>query len=157
MSVIPKITSALRKFSGKPMGIMSKALGAATCAAVIYDAHYNGKYTAQNRDTRDSADRFEKEFKQYMTTDKDSSIICRLKKDWFDSQMTLSTPHLLSRAGGYICGFSNTIFASLPLIALSAVSIKCKTLGKIAGVLLAGHGIKTYAYDILGKGSRAKD
>ena len=157
MSVVPKIAKSLSTFSGKPLGVISKALGAATCAALLYDAHYNGKETAKNRDTMDSADRFEKEFKQYMTCDKESATLCKFKKDWFDSQLTLSCPHIFSRVGGYLGGFSSTLLAHLPLIALSAVSIKCKTLGKVAGTVLAANGVKTYMYDVLGKGSRAKD
>ena len=49
MAINPKITSALKTFSGKPLGVMSKALGVASVASVVYDAHVNAveraKYT----------------------------------------------------------------------------------------------------------------
>ena len=34
MAINPKITSALKTFSGKPLGVMSKALGVASVASV---------------------------------------------------------------------------------------------------------------------------
>lgn len=157
MSAIPKITSAIKTFAGKPMGLMSKALGAVTCAAVLYDAHINGKEEAISDDRIDTADRFEKNYKNYMSSAKESATICKLKKLWYDSSLTFSYPHVFSRIGGYTTGAGKTLFKGLPLVALSVVAIRFNKIGKIAGTLLAGHGIKTLLYDVAGVGSNSKD
>ena len=157
MSVIPKIASAIKTFAGKPMGLMSKALGAATCAAVLYDSHINGKEEAISTDRLDTADRFEKNYKNYISSGQESATICKLKKLWYESSLTFSYPHIFSRAGGYAKGFSKTLFKGLPLLALSVVAIRFNKIGKIAGAVLAGNGIKTLMYDVAGIGSDSGD
>lgn len=150
MVSIAGIASGLKTLSGKPLGIASKVLGAATCAAVIYDAHVNGKEQAGIKDMNDTADRFENQFNQYMTSDKESATICKLKKKWYEIQQDFSYYHFASRSVGYVGSFVSTLAKDLPLIALSIVAVKCKTAGKVAGSLLAAHGIKTFLYDVVG-------
>ena len=157
MSAIPKIASAVKTFAGKPMGVISKVLGAATCAAILYDSHVNGKENGISADSLNTADRYEKNFKNYIADDSESATVAKLKKLWYDSSLTFSYPHVFSKMGGYIKGFAETISKGLPLIALSVVSIKCKTLGKISGVLLAVNAIKTLIYNVAGIGSNSKD
>lgn len=157
MSAIPKITSAMKTFAGKPLGIVSKALGAATCAAVIYDAHKCGKETAISKDRLDTADRFEKDYKQYLVSGSESATVANLKKFWFESRRGLNCPHILSRTGGYLGGFGGIVLKELPLVALSVVAIKFDKIGKIAGLLLAANGVKTLVHDIAGVGSSARD
>lgn len=157
MAVIPKVTTALKTFSGKPLSIASKMLGVATCAAVVYDSHINGRERAYTTDDLETGDRFFNQYKQYMTSEKESGTISKMKKFWFGVQQDFPFYHIGSRAKGYIKGFGNTFLKSLPLIALSAVALKFKTAGKFAGVALAAAGVKTFLYDVVGIGSRKSD
>ncbi len=154
MAAIAKISSALKTFSGKPLGYMSKALGVATVASVIYDAHVNGKERAYSLDEMESGDRFFNQYKQYMTSEKESATICKLKEMWFNLQQDFPFYHLTSKAKGYGIGAGYTIIRDLPLLALSAIALKFKTAGKVSGVLLALNGIKTFLYDVAGLGSK---
>ncbi|MBQ4122387.1 hypothetical protein IJD44_01495 [bacterium] len=151
-----KITSALKTFSGKPLAVTSKVLGAATCAAVLYDAHVNGRERAGVQDMNDTADRFENQYNQYLTSDKESATICKMKKLWYNAQQDFPYYHVISRTKGYLSAFGSTLFKDIPLIALSVLAIKTKDIGKVAGVLLAGHGLKTFLYDVIGIASEKK-
>lgn len=154
--IIPRITSALRTFSGRPLGIMSKALGAAAVASVVYDSHVNGRERANVTDEIESADRFINQYEQYVTSDKQSATVCGLKKKWFDIQQGFSYYHPVSRAKGYLSGFGNTVISELPVIALSVLALGCKNaVSKGAGVLLALHGLKTLFYDVMGIGKKS--
>ena len=154
MAVIPAIVSGAKKFAGKPMGVASKALAVATTAAVIYDSHINGRERAYSLDEIDSADRYYNQYKQYMTMDKESATISKLKKWWFNLQQSFSYYHIMSRSQGYLSGFGQTIINNLPLIGLSAVALKFKKVGKVAGALLAANGLKTLVYDVMGIGAK---
>lgn len=154
MSVIPAITSAAKKISGKPMAVAAKALGAATVASVVYDAHINGRERAYSLDEVNSADRYMNQYKNYMTMEKPSATVAKMKKAWFNTQQNFSYYHFIDRAKGYFSGFGKTITENLPLIGLSALALKFKGIGKIAGGLLALNGIKTFTYDVMGIGNR---
>lgn len=154
---ISRVTSAIKTFSGKPMGVISKVLGAATCAAVVYDAHINGKEKAGVTDMNDTADRFENQYNQYLVSDKESATICKFKKFWYNVQQDFPYYHVVSRTKGYVGSFVSTLIKDSPLIALSVLAIKTKNVGKIAGALLAGHGIKTFLYDIMGINAEKKN
>lgn len=155
MSIIPKITSAVKTFSGKPLGVMSKALGVASVAAVVYDSHVNGKERAVVTDNIVSADRFSRQYKDYMTSPKESATVCKLKKQWFDFQQSFTLYHPVSKTKGYFGGFCSTAVNELPVLALSAVALASKgILGKTAGVLLALNGVKTLVCDVFGAGSK---
>ena len=157
MASISSVTTALKTFSGKPMGVISKVLGAATCAAVVYDAHINGRERAGVQDTNDTADRFENQFNQYMVSDKQSATLCKMKKIWYDFQQDFPYYHVVSRTKGYVGSFFSTLIKDSPLIALSVLAIKTKNVGKIAGALLAGHGLKTFLYDVMGINAEKKN
>ncbi len=154
MAVIPAIISGAKKFAGKPMGIASKALAIATTASVIYDAHINGRERSYSLDEISTADRYYNQYKQYMTMEKESATIAKMKKWWFNLQQSFSYYHIISRTKGYLSGFGETIINSLPLIGLSAVALKFKTAGKVAGTLLAADGLKTLLYDVIGIGTK---
>lgn len=154
MAVIPAITSAAKKFAGKPLGVTSKVLGVATTAAVLYDAHINGRERAYSLDEISSADRYYNQFKQYMTMEKESATIAKMKKVWFNAQQNFSYYHIGARAKGYLSGFGETLVRGLPLIGLSAVALKFKNVGKVAGTLLAANGVKTLLYDVMGVGAK---
>lgn len=154
MSVIPKVAGAIKTFSGKPLGVMSKALGVATVASVIYDSHVNAKEKAVVTDEIESADRFSKQYNNYLTSTRESATVCKLKKHWFDIQQSFSLYHPTSKAKGYFSGFSSTVVKNAPLVALSAITLASKgILGKTAGVLLAFNGVKTLVCDVFGIGS----
>lgn len=157
MSVIPKITSALKTFSGKPLGVASKAIGIGTCAAILYDSHVNGRERAYSTDEIESADRFSNQFSQYMTSEKESATICKLKSMWFNWQQDFPYYHIGSRIKGYAAGFGNTILKNLPLIGLSAVALKFKNAGKVAGCLIALDAAKTFLYDVAGVGAKKSE
>ncbi|MBE7704221.1 MAG: hypothetical protein E7Z90_00245 [Cyanobacteria bacterium SIG29] len=156
MAIIPVITSAVKKFSGKPLGIMSKALGVATVASVVYDSHVNGREKAIVTDNTESADRFFKQYKNYMVSPKESATVCGLKKHWFDFQQSFSLFHPYSKTKGYVGGFGKTIVDEIPNIALGAVALATKGIpSKVAGVLLAVNAVKTCVFDVFGVGSMA--
>lgn len=154
MSVIPAITSAAKKISGKPMNIAAKAIGAATLASVVYDAHINGRERAYSLDEVNSADRYINQYTNYMTMEKPSATVAKLKKAWFNTQQNFSYYHFIDRTKGYFSGLGKTVADNLPLIGLSALALKFKGVGKLAGGLLALNGIKTFAYDVMGIGNR---
>lgn len=157
MAVIPAITSAAKKFVGKPMGVASKVLGVATVASVLYDSHINGREKAYAVDSLSSADRFYNQYKQFMTMEKESATISKMKKWWFELQQDFSFLHIFDSAKGYASGFGQTIARGLPLLALSAVALKFKTAGKVAGALLAANGVKTLLYDVMGVGAKKSE
>ncbi|MCD7878419.1 MAG: hypothetical protein LUG16_00625 [Candidatus Gastranaerophilales bacterium] len=153
-AIIPKITSAAKKFSGKPLAVTSKVLGVAAAASVIYDAHVNGKEKAYACDSKDSADRYFNQYSQYMDCEKESGTLAKLKKLWFDSQQNFSYYHIGSKSKGYLSGVGHTLVNNLPLIGLSAAALKFKNVGKLAGVALIVHGTKTLLYDVMGIGKK---
>ena len=157
MAVIPGIMSGVKKFAGKPMGIASKALAIATTASVIYDMHINGRERAYSLDEIESADRYYNQYKQYMLQDTRSATTSKMKKLWFDFQQSFSYYHIISRVKGYLTGAGETIINSLPLIALSAIALKFKTAGKIAGTMLAASAVKTLLYDVMGINAEKKN
>lgn len=149
-SVIPKITTAAKKFSGKPLGVMSKAIAVATCASVLYDTHINGRERAYSLDEVESGDRFYNQFKQFMTSDRESATICKLKKIWYNLQQDFPFYHITSKTKGYFAGAGNTLLKSLPLIGLSAIALKFKKAGKVAGILLGINAIQALLCDVMG-------
>lgn len=155
MSIIPKITSALKTAGGKPLSVASKVLGVATCAAVIYDSHINGRERAYVVDEKETGDRFMNQYSQYMTSEKESAVVCKMKKLWYELQQSFPFYHVTSRTKGYTGGFCKTLIKSLPLIGLSAVALlsKGKIPGKIAGAALAVNAVKTFLYDVAGVGA----
>ena len=160
MAISPNITTALKKFSGKPLGVMSKALGVATVASVIYFSHYNWneRDKAIVTDNLESVDRFSRQYDQYMSSTKESATVCKLKKHWFDFQQNFSLYHPISKTKGYVGGFVNTAINELPVIGLSALALASKSwLGKASGVMLALNGIKTLFVDVLGVGAKKRD
>lgn len=158
MAISPKITTALKNFSGKPLGVMSKALGVASVASVVYDAHINAKERAIVTDNLESVDRFSKQYDQYMSSTKESATVCKLKKHWFDFQQNFSLYHPISKTKGYVGGFLDTAINELPVIGLSALALASKNwVGKTAGVMLALNGVKTLFVDVFGVGSQKRN
>lgn len=154
MSRITAITTALKNFSGKPLGIMSKTIGAASVAAVLYDAHVNGKIKAKSTDMDSTAERYFKNYKQFMSTDKQSASINKLKRVWYDIQNNFSYLHPYYKSKGYLTGGGKTLLNDLPILGLSFIALKFKKVGKIAGLALGFHAIKTLVYDVFGVGRK---
>lgn len=154
MASISAITTALKKFSGKPLAVTSKVLGAATAAAVVYDSHVNGREKAIVTDDIESADRFIDQYNNYIVSDKESATVAKLKRGWFDMQQSFSFFHPISKGKGYLKGFGKTLCNELPNVALSAVALLGKGwLSKTSGVLLAVNAVKTLVCDVFGVGS----
>ena len=153
-TVTPKVVNAAKKFSGKPLAVTSKILGAAAIASVVYDTHVNGRENANACEQVDTADRMLNQYKQYMSSEKSSASINKFKKMWYDFQQSTSYYSLASRVKGYVSGAGKTLLGALPIIGLSAVALKFKTAGKVAGALLGLHGIKTLLYDVAGVGKK---
>ncbi len=155
-SALPKVGAAAKTLGGKPLGIASKVLGAATVVGVIYDAHINGREKAISTDEINTADRYFNQYNKYMTMDKPSATLSKLKKWWFNTEKNFGYYHIVDQTKGYTSQFIKTIGENLPLIGLSALALKCKNIGKVAGVLLAANGIKTILYDVMGIGTTKK-
>ena len=150
MIKLNNVTTALKKFSGKPMAVTSKILGAATVASVIYDAHINGKEKSIVTYENDSANKLYNNYRQYMISNKQSATICKLKKGWFDAKQTMSVDKPVSITRGYLSGLGNTVIDNLPELTFSTIAL-CgkKFFCKTAGVLLALNGLKTLVFDVI--------
>lgn len=158
MAIISKITPAIKKFSGKPLAIASKMIGAAACASIVYDSHINAKERAHVTNEIESGDRYYNQYKQYMTCDKESQTICDLKETWYDMQKDFPFYSFISKTKGYVGGFAKTLVKNLPYIGLSALALsKFKIPSKVAGVALGLAGIKTILFDVMGFGSKKED
>ena len=156
-TVIPKIATAIKKFSGKPLGVMAKGLGAASVAAVVYDSHVNAKERSYAVDSIESADRFVNQYNNYRASDTQSAKISAMKKGWYDMQQSFSYYHPISKAKGYLNGFGSTLVTQAPVLAMSAIALCCKgVLSKTAGLALAFHSVKTILCDVVGIGQQKK-
>ena len=155
MAVIPAMTSAVKKFYGKPMHVTSKVLGVATTAAVIYDSHINGREGAYAMNEIKTADTFYNQYKNFMTLDKDSATLSKMKKWWFNVQREFPFDNFAYKTGGYISGFGRTVTREMPVLALSALALipKNPMVNKVAGTLLGANGLYTFLTDVVGIGS----
>ena len=153
-SIKTTAVTAAKKIAGKPMAIASKVVGAGTIASVLYDAHINGREKAFTMDEINSADRFYRLHKQYMTSDKNSATVSQMKHGWFMGQMANGCSHFGNKVKGYLTGFGETVFNNVPRLLLSAVALRFNKLGKVAGTLLTLDWGKTYLLDVVGIGSK---
>lgn len=153
-SIKNTVVNGAKSFVGKPMKVASKVVGAGTIASVLYDAHVNGKEKAFVNDDLNSADRFYKLHKQYMTSEKNSATVCQMKRGWFLGQMTNGCAHFFNKIGGYLGGVGETLFNNVPRLLLSAVALRFDKLGKVAGTLLTLDWGKTYLLDVIGIGAK---
>ncbi len=149
--------TAVKKFSGKPMAVTSKIIGAGTIASVLYDAHINGRERAYTLDEQNSGDRLCNLHKQYMTSNKNSATISQMKKGWFYAQMSNGCAHSANKISGYLGGFGETLFNNIPKLLVSAVALRFQKLGKIAGALLGVDWAKTYLVDVVGLTAKSPD
>ena len=150
MIKLNNVTTALKKFSGKPLAVTSKILGVATVASVVYDAHVNAKERAIVTYEGDSANKLYNNYRQYMTSNKESATVCKLKKAWFNAKQSFSTDRPISLTKGYLSGLGSTFIDNLPELTFSAIAIGGKKVfSKTAGVLLALNGLKTLIFDVL--------
>lgn len=150
MIKLNNVTTALKKFSGKPLAVTSKILGVATVASVIYDSHVNAKEKAIVSYENHSANKLYNNYRQYMVSNKESATVCKLKKAWFNSKQTYSVDRPFALAKGYLSGIGNTVIDNLPELTFSAIAL-CgkKFFCKTSGVLLALNGLKTLVFDVI--------
>ncbi len=148
MSKVAALTNSLKNISQKPMGIISKTLGVASLAAVVYDSHVNGKIKALSTDVDSTADRYFNQYKQFKSSDKNSATVNKLKRIWYDIQKNFSFYHPYYRTKGYCSGFGKTLLNELPVIGLSVIALATKKIGKLAGVLLGINAIKVLFCDV---------
>ena len=156
-SVVTKIGNAAKGISNRKLEISSKALGAFTMGSIIYDTHVNGKEKALSVDIVETADRYDKNYKQYMNMSTRSQTIADFKRRWFDMQQSFTLYHVLSKLTGYFYGATQTILSNLPETGLSILALKTRkhpVLGKTAGVLLGINLAKTVLHDVIGIGSK---
>ena len=153
---VSAVTTAIKKFSGKPLGVMSKAIGAVTAASVLYDMYVHGKEKAVSTDRIETGDRVYNDYRQYMSMDSSSAVTAKAKKFWYDLKSDYSIYHPWQLTKGFVKGAGDRLLSALPLIGLSVVALKCKNVGKAAGVLLALHGIKSFMFDVVGLGRKER-
>lgn len=158
---VKRIKPIIQKFGGKPLAITSKALGVATLASIVYDAHVNGRERSYAVDSDVSANRLYNQFNQYSRMEKSSATLAKFKKMWFNAQRNFAHYDIAPKVFGYLAGVGQTLFDNLHLIGLSAVALKSdmkSKLGKAAGILIALNGINTFLCDVIGfKNSRHKN
>ena len=145
------IKTAAKKLAGTPLLYASKGLAIATTAAVLYDAHVNGKENAIVQDEADTANRVYNQYLQKFTSNSNSATISKMKDVWFEIQQSFPFNHSTSKALGYIGGFSTTVAKNIPAIALSAVSILAKNpkISKTAGCLLGAYGAMVLSSQVI--------
>ena len=153
---VSAVTTALKKFSGKPLSVVSKAIGAVSAASVIYDMHVHGKESALSTDRIETGNISYNNYREYMQMDSDSAVTAKAKKVWYDMKNAPAVYHPILLAGGYIKGAVNRFINVLPIAVLSVLALKCKGLGKVAGVLLAGHAVKSVLFDVIGLGRKGR-
>lgn len=153
-NIVKNIRPVAKKIAGKPLGIASKAIGAATIASAIYDAHVNGVERADTYDSKTTANRMYNQNNLYNTMNKKSATIAKFKKYWYDFNQCSSYSHLKNRVVGYFGEFGSTIAANFTNLVLAGVALKCKKAGKVAGVLLALNAAKTFVFDVAGVGAK---
>ena len=140
------------------MAVTSKILGVATVASVIYDSHVNAKERSIVNYENHSANKLYNNYRQYMTSNKESATVCKLKKAWFNTKQSFSTDRPFVLAKGYLSGFTNTLIDNIPEITFSAIAIAGKKFfSKTAGVLLALNGAKTLFFDVINSNYKKDD
>lgn len=168
MKIISTVATTAQKLSGKPLGVMSKALGIASAAAIIYDAHVNGRERANGIAEVETADRFYNDYYQYLSSDSGSATTGKMKKTWFEIKTALPFYEPLSRTKGYLYGVTKTLTEELPVLFLSATALifgkhafigkKCSKLGnaigKTAGAMLALNVTDKILYEVIGVGKK---
>ena len=150
---IKSVIDKIKPYTGQPLELTSKALGFFTLGSIIYDCHINGKEKAVVTDRLNTVDRFERNYKQYMTMQKSSQSIADAKGMLFSMQRKGHWHHLISKITGYVTGVGKTLLGNLPEIVLSVLALKTKNhkiLGKTAGVLLGINALKSFLSDIIG-------
>ena len=150
-----KISGVIKNISSNPLELTAKAAGVLTAGSVVYDAHSSGLSKAKSTDRVETADRYDSNFKQYMTMEKKSQTVADLKKRWFRMQQSFQFYHITSKITGYLNGASNIVLDNLPELGLSALAVatrKFKGIGIAAGALLCLNGAKTFLHDIVGIG-----
>lgn len=150
MTSVTNITTALKKFSGKPLAVTSKMLAAATVASVIYDSHVCGKEESNVKYERDSANKMHNNYKQYISSNSGSATVGMLQKLWFDSKQDYTVDNQLSKVKGYISGFTTKLIPNLPVLGLSGVALLGKkAFSKISGALLGLNIAKILICDVI--------
>lgn len=151
--LIQAIKGKIKTIRDNPLEYASKAIGVTSLSLVTYDAHMLGKEKAAVADRIEAADRFQSNYKQYMSMSKPSQSLSDFKSLWFSMKRNLSFPRMLSKMGGYIKGVARTILSNLPEIGLSILALtagKNPRIGKISAALLCASGIKSILSDIIG-------
>lgn len=155
IKINPKtISQTAKKISGKPLGVASKAIGVATLASVLYDAHVNGKEKAYTTDSLEYSEKYLKNLDNYATLERNSATLAKLKGIWFNIQQNMPFRHSGLQIKGYCKGFGETLINNLPNIGLGIAALKFKNLGKVAGVILGVFGIHSALYDVGGLKSK---
>ena len=95
------------------------------------------------------------QYKNFMTLDKDSATLSKMKKWWFNVQRDFPFDNFAYKTGGYISGFGRTVTREMPVLALSALALipKNPMVNKVAGTLLGANGLYTFLTDVVGIGS----
>lgn len=150
MTAISGITTALKKFSGKPLAITSNVIAAASVASVIYDAHISGKEESVVKYERDVSNKLYNNYKQYIGSSSGSATVAQLKKWWYNTKQDYTLDNQASRVVGYASGAMNKIGPNLPVLGLSAIALLGKKIFcKLAGGLLALNAAKIIASDVI--------
>lgn len=151
---ITMAAKGIKKFSGKPLGVMSKAMGVAAIGGVLYDSHVNGRDYACIEDEKGTADIYYNQFMNYSKSDTQSATVAGLKKGFFNIQRNFTYYHPIFRTKGYVKEFGKTFVGNLPIIATAAIALAFKHAGKAAGILLTIHSIRTLLYEVAGVGQK---
>ncbi len=151
---ITAAAKGIKKFSGKPLGVMSKAMGVAAIGGVLYDSHVNGRDYACIEDEKGTADKYYNQFMNYSKSDTQSATVAGLKKGYLNIQRNFTYYHPIFRTKGYIKEFGKTLIGNLPILGTATVALACKHVGKAAGVLLSIHSIRTLVYEVAGVGKK---
>ncbi len=154
INVLKKVPALTKKISGKPLETASKVVGAGVIVSSIYDAHVNGAERADIFDSINTANKMHNDYKQYISLDKESATLAKLKRYWYDIKQNTIDFHFMNKTRGYLGSFSSTILSNTLNILLAVAAIKMKKAGKIAGTILTLHAAKTVLFDVLELGRK---
>ncbi len=152
--VLKKVPGAVKKISGKPLGIASKVMGAAAIASVVYDAHVNAAEKADTYDSVKTADKMHNDYKRYITSNKKSATLAKLKRYWYDMQQNTLGFHFINKTAGYTGEFVSTAVSNAPKLLLAGAALAFKKAGKIAGIVLLLDAVRTFIFDVAGLGAK---
>lgn len=144
-----------------PLTIVSKLLGAAGAAAVLYEANVVGVTKSKKAQIVSVSDRLPDQYVASTKLDIESPITAKIKEKTFEWQLDWNLPEFLSGIKGYFEGAIESLSNNIIPAALATGALvfggllgrgSGKSLAKLCALGLAAVGVKRLLYDTWGIG-----